>query len=102
MDTPAKNHERGMANKPLHAGTLQQPMLIRGHTHARPEPRPTGLCKHPQHARYMKNLTLQNPTLISRNAPATKDARVIVMPTMVGAQIRGAPLLDLFFFWPVH
>jgi hypothetical protein len=28
--------------------TLQQPMIIRGHTHARPQPRPTGLCKHPQ------------------------------------------------------
>jgi hypothetical protein len=30
------------------AGTLQQPMLISGHTHASPEPRPTGLCKHTQ------------------------------------------------------
>jgi hypothetical protein len=47
-DTPAKHHERGMANKPPHAGTLQQPMFIRGHTHARPGPCPTGLCKHPQ------------------------------------------------------
>jgi hypothetical protein len=28
------------------AGTLQQPMLISGHTHASPEPRPTGLRKH--------------------------------------------------------
>jgi hypothetical protein len=30
------------------AETLQQPMLISGHTHASPEPRPTGLCKHTQ------------------------------------------------------
>jgi hypothetical protein len=28
--------------------TLRQPMFIRGHTHARPEPRPTGRSKHPQ------------------------------------------------------
>jgi hypothetical protein len=27
-----------------HTNTLQQPMLIRGHTHARAEPRPTGRC----------------------------------------------------------
>jgi hypothetical protein len=47
-DTLAKHHERGIANKPPHAGTLQQPMLICGHTHARPKPRPTGLRKHPQ------------------------------------------------------
>jgi hypothetical protein len=30
------------------AGTLQQPMLICGHTHASPESRPTGLGKHTQ------------------------------------------------------
>jgi hypothetical protein len=35
-DTPAKHHERGMANRPPHAGTLQQPMFIRGHTQTSP------------------------------------------------------------------
>jgi hypothetical protein len=43
------NHRQSPARaRNKKANTLQQPMFIRGHTHARPGPRPTGLCKHPQ------------------------------------------------------
>jgi hypothetical protein len=45
---PGKASRTRHGNKPPHAGTLQQPMFIRGHTDARTEPRPIGLCKHPQ------------------------------------------------------
>jgi hypothetical protein len=42
------NHRQSPARaRNKKTNTLQQPMLIRGHTHARPEPRPTGLCEHP-------------------------------------------------------
>jgi hypothetical protein len=41
-DNPTKHHEQPQT------GTLRQPIFIRGHTHARPEPDHTGLRKHPQ------------------------------------------------------
>jgi hypothetical protein len=41
--------------------TLQQPKLFRGHTHACSEPRPTGICKHPQAHTVHQEVTPTHP-----------------------------------------
>jgi hypothetical protein len=51
--SPARNN---------HTNTLQQPMFIHGHTHARPEPRPTGLRKHPQARMVHQEVTPTQPS----------------------------------------
>jgi hypothetical protein len=61
-------------NKTSPAGTLQQPMLVSGHTHAGAEPRPTGLCKHSQTRTIHEEIAPTQP-----NAKLTIHINIIIL-----------------------
>jgi hypothetical protein len=66
MDKTGTNRQNITDIQPAQAGSLQQPILICGHTHASPEPHPTGRCKHSQ------KCTVHPPT--QPNAELTQNA----------------------------
>jgi hypothetical protein len=62
-------------------GTLQQPMLIFGHTYASPEPRPTGLCKHSQTCKTHKNDPSTQPyAKLTQSGEDTSTYPVKILP----------------------
>jgi hypothetical protein len=58
--------------KTAQAENLQQPMLICGHTHASPEPRPAGLCKHSQTCTVHKEVPPTQPYAKLSQSPCNK------------------------------